>query len=130
MIFHRIGGAVSDLIDNILISRRNFFGVLFWGLYSNYLLVIDAVKNALTQCSPLFRQALVILAPWRARRVPINFINAFHSIIFVLLPPFIGLFFGEEYIINQRGFAFVVLKFYIECMRRTILTFKESFGLP
>ena len=43
MVLHRIGGIVTDAIDNILISK--FYGLLFLGLYSNYLLVIKAIKS-------------------------------------------------------------------------------------
>lgn len=139
MIFHRIGGVVFDAIDNVLISR--FFGVLFLGLYSNYLLVIDAVKKCI---NAVFSAVSASVGDFGAvegaessyklyKRISFyNFwISAFCATsVYVLLPPFIGLFFGEEYIIDQRIFFFIAINFYIECMRRTILTFKESFGLP
>lgn len=139
MIFHRIGGVVVDSIDNLLISY--FFGVLFLGLYSNYLLVIDAVKKCVNS---IFSAVSASIGDFGAtedadnsyllyRRVFfINFwIAAFcATCIYILLPPFIGLFFGEEYRIDHAIFVVIALNFYIECMRRTILTFKESFGLP
>ena len=139
MIFHRIGGVVFDAIDNVLISR--FFGVLFLGLYSNYLLVIDAVKKCV---SSVFSAVSASIGDFGATEGAessytlykrISFLNFWIALfcstcIYVLLPPFIELFFGEEYKISHNIFIVIAINFYIECMRKTVLTFKESYGLP
>lgn len=46
-LFHKIGGAVINGTDNIIISK--FFGVLVVGVCSNYFLIISAIKNLFVQ---------------------------------------------------------------------------------
>lgn len=139
MVFHRVGGVVSDAIDNVVISY--FFGVAFLGLYSNYLLVIDAVKKFVTAIFSAISASIGDFGTTEGEESSyilyrrIEFLNFWIAVfcstcIYVLLPPFIGLFFGEQYKIDQRIFIMVSVNFYIEFMRKTILTFKESYGLP
>lgn len=140
MIFHRIGGIISDAIDNILISK--FFGLLFLGLYSNYLLILNAV-NSITRM--FFTSITASIGNFGVEKSyddsyvlyrKIQFFNfwlaSFSSIsIFVLMNPFIDIFWlGKDYLISMEILAVVVLNFYINNMRNTILTFKEAFGLP
>lgn len=139
MVFHRVGGIVVDATDNILISQ--FFGLTFLGLYSNYLLAINALQGFI---SSAFSAVSASIGDFGARKDAgpsyalyrkIYFLNfwiaSFSSTcLFVLLPLFIRLIYGSEYVINTGVFAVVSVNFYINCMRRTILTFKESYGLP
>lgn len=139
MIFHRVGGVVFDSIDNLLISR--FFGVLFLGLYSNYLLVLNAVKSLISAMFSAISASIGDFAATQTKEESyhlyrrVHFVNFWLAVftstgIYILLPPFISLFFGENYRIDNAVFAVIATNFYIECMRRDILTFKESFGLP
>lgn len=140
MVFHRVGGIVSDTIDNLLISK--FFGLQFLGLYSNYLLVINAL-NSLTQ--KVFSAIVAGIGDFGAQKSPedsyqlykkIQFFNfwliTFCSVsLWILVNPFISLIWlGSDYLISLPILAAIILNFYISGMRKTILTFKEALGLP
>ena len=139
MVFHKIGGIVIDTIDNFLISK--FFGLLFLGFYSNYLLVINAVHKL---TASFFTAISASIGDFGARKnkedsyrlyKKISFLNfwmaAFCTVcVFVLLPPFIQLWLGEKFVISQNIFVVIAINFYITCMRRTNLVFKESYGFP
>lgn len=140
MIFHRFGGIVTDAIDNILISK--FFGLLFLGLYSNYLVIFSAIKSVL---QTFFSSITASIGDFGIQKSSeesyslyrkIQFFNfwliSFCTIcLFVLTNPFVETFWlGKEYLISGEILNVVLLNFYFENMRRTILTFKEAFGLP
>ncbi|NLJ95952.1 MAG: hypothetical protein GX321_02265, partial [Clostridiales bacterium] len=61
----------------------------------------------------------------------INFwIYGFSSIcLLILINPFIGLFFGNEYILSMSIVFILVLNFYIIGMRKSNLTFNDALGL-
>lgn len=139
MVLHKVGGIVLDAIDNLLISR--FFGLLFLGLYANYLLVINAVHSF---TASFFTAVSASVGDFGAQKSKeesyqlyknISFLNfgmaMFCTIcIAVLLPPFIRLWLGKDFVIQQNVFIIIVINFYIICMRRTNLMFKESYGFP
>ena len=140
MVFHKIGGIVLDATDNLLISK--FFGLSFLGFYSNYVLIINAVKSFIQ--SP-FSSITASIGDFGVSKTPeesyklykkVQFINfwltAFSTIsIFILINPFISLIWlNDNYLITFPILVVVVLNFYIDGMRKTILTFKEAYGLP
>lgn len=140
MIFHRIGGIVVDSTDRILIAK--FFGLLFLGLYSNYLLIFNEIKSlilifftGITASVGDFGVSKTCEESYELYK-KIQFINfwivSFCSIcLFVLINPFIKLIWlGSEYLISMNILIVMIINFYINNMRRTILTFKEAFGLP
>lgn len=140
MIFHRIGGIISDATDNLLISK--FFGLLFLGIYSNYLLILNAIKG-ITQA--FFSSITASIGDFGVQKSAeesfelykkIQFFNywliSFCSIsLMMLINPFIEVvWLGKGYLISNSILIIVILNFYINNMRCTILTFKEAFGLP
>lgn len=140
MVLHRIGGIVTDAIDNILISK--FYGLLFLGLYSNYLLVIKAIKSLI---QTFFSSITANIGDFGVNKSPPESFKLYNKIQFfdfwittfcsisllVLIDPFISLIWlGDDYIISFPILIVIVFNFYIDGMRKTILTFKEAFGLP
>ncbi len=140
MIFHRVGGVVVDSIDNLLISK--FFGLLFLGIYSNYLLIINGVNSFIT---PIFSGALASIGDFGVQKENdekyklyknIQFINfwivSFCTVsLFCLLDQFVGqIWLSGDYTMELPVKIVIVLNFYIMGMRKTVLTFKEALGLP
>ena len=136
MIFHRIGGIISDATDNLLISK--FFGLLFLGIYSNYLLILNAIKG-ITQA--FFSSITASIGDFGVQKSAeesfelykkIQFFNywliSFCSIsLMMLINPFIEVvWLGKGYLISNSILIIVILNFYINNMRCTILTFKEA----
>lgn len=140
MILHRIGGIITDAIDNILISK--FFGLLFLGLYSNYLILFSAIKSILQTFFSSITASIGNFGVQKSQEESyelykkiqlFNFwLISFCTIcLFVLTNPFIEFFWlGRKYLISEKILNIIFLNFYFENMRRTILTFKEAFGLP
>lgn len=138
MIFHKLGDKVVTGTDNILISR--FVGIAEVGLYSNYLLI----TNALNMVYGLIFQSLIasignLGAEEDARKNRfifdcINFIcfwiHGFSSIcLVVLLNPFIKLWLSKEYVFSHGIVLVIVFNFYINGMRKSAQAFKEAYGL-
>ena len=140
MVFHKIGGIVTDATDNLLISK--FFGLLFLGVYSNYLLIMNAVRTCI-QTS--FSSITASIGDFGVSKSPdesyqlykkVQFVNfwvvSFCTIsIFVLINPFISLIWlGNDFLVSFPILIVSILNFYIVGIRRTILTFKDAYGLP
>ena len=140
MAYHRVGGIVVDSTDNILISR--IFGLTTLALYSNYVLISKALSAIVAKIFSALTASVgnlyVTSTKERAFEVfrTTQFINfwifCFSSIcLYVLFNPFIGsCWLGEEYLLPNSTVFIICLNFYVEGMRRSILTFKEAFGLP
>lgn len=140
MIFHKIGGIIFDATDNLLISK--IYGLYFLGIYSNYVLIINAVKSITTTTASSITASIgdfgVSKSPEESyglyKRIQfVNFwlISFCTTSIFVLINPFITvLWLDNDYLISHPILVVVVMNFYIDAMRRTILTFKEAYGLP
>lgn len=140
MIFHRIGGVIVDSIDNLLISK--YFGLLFLGVYSNYLLIINGINSFI---NPVFSGMLASIGDFGVQKdnnekyrlyKNIQFINfwivSFCTVcLFCLADQFVGqIWLSEDYTMDLSVKIVIVLNFYITGMRKTVLTFKEALGLP
>lgn len=139
MSFHKIGGVVVNGTDNILLSK--IVGVVAVGLYSNYLVII----NALTLVFSLAFQAvtasignLVASEGKEERSVEVfnilNFIGFLlygtsFIILFNTFNPLINLWLGEEYVFEKQLVNIVVINFFITGMRKSVLTFRDAMGL-
>lgn len=140
MAYHRIGGLVVDSTDNILISKMLGLGTL--ALYSNYLLIHKALKglvfNIFSAITASVGNLRVTSTNEHAYDVfkTTQFINfwifCFSTVsLFVLYNPFIEtVWLGKEYLLPMPTVFIICLNFYVDGMRRTVLTFKDAFGLP
>ena len=109
MIFHRLGGAVAVGTDSIVMSR--FAGVVAVGLYSNYLLITNALStvfgvifSSLTASvgnlgveAPREKQ----LETFRTIDLAVFLVYGWASIcLLVLFNPFVSLWLGDEYLFD------------------------------
>lgn len=138
IIFHKIGDIFTSNTDNLLISR--YIGINVVGIYSNYLLIINALNIIF---GSIFQAVVASIGSLGAAndnkkmefvyRVIslINFwIYGFSSIcLAILLNPFIKLFFGDEYLLSLSIVIVLVINFYIIGMRKSNLTFNDALGL-
>lgn len=138
MLLHKIGSVVVSSTDNLLISK--FIGIIEVGIYSNYLLII----NALVQLFNTFFQSITAsIGNLGVTETPKKnefifgcldliglWIYGFSSIaLFTLLNPFIKLWLGDEYIFSINIVIFIVINFYLTGRRRSVLTFRDALGL-
>ena len=138
MLSHKIGGIIVNGTGNLLISK--FVGVIAVGLYSNYYLIISALNlvfNLLFQSITASVGNLGVTQTRQRTYFIFNSLNlagfwgiGFTAIcLFNLFNPFINLWLGEEYLFQLEIVFLIVLNFYLNGMRRNVLTFKEALGL-
>ena len=121
---HKFATVAIHSTDNIIISTLTGLGVTAVGLVSNYSMLINAVTGFIV----IFFSALTtsmgnLVATsttehYRKTFLDLNFVNfwlyGFSSIAFlVLVPPFITLWLGAEYLIDNSSFLLIVLNVYL-----------------
>ena len=138
LVFHKIGTFVVNGTDNILITV--FLGLTTAGLYNNYFIVTDAATKLLNPAigalTPSVGNMLVFLNrehPFRIfkRMRFMNFwIAAFASTtMFVMIQPFIGLWFGKKYLLSVYVTMVLSIQFYQLLMRGTFNSFSDAAGI-
>lgn len=136
--FHKIGTVVVTGTDNILIS--SFFGVKMVGIYSNYALVINAIITLFGQIITSTTASVGNLLTANNKEANftvfkkvrfLNFILAsLGSIgILVAIKPFISLWVGKKYILNNCILLILVINCFQNIMKCTFNTFKDSGGI-
>jgi O-antigen/teichoic acid export membrane protein len=138
MFMHTIGDYVLNSTDNIVIS--SFISISMVGLYSNYLLLISAI-NAFLMI--LFNSATASFGNLIAKESREKSLNTFRIFNFMgfwifgwatvcfytLLNPFISLWIGKSFIIDQAIINVVLLNFYITGMRVPLSILKMAAGV-
>ena len=138
MFLHKIGGVVVSGTDNLLISA--LISIDMVGIYSNYLLILNAIKKFTTQ---YFNSIIASVGNLTAEKNVNHLKNVFYNVLFGnfiifafcsiclcgLINAFIEVWLGKEYIFNSAIVICIILQFYIEGIRQTTLTFKETMGL-
>ena len=138
LLLHKVGAVILNSSDNIIISK--FVGVVSVGLFSNYSLIINAVKTTFDMVIGAVGTSIGNLcvkeSDEKAYQVhnAILFINtwigAFCVIcLFNLLNPFISLWIGDEYLFPKSTVLAIVISFYIQVTMRTGEMFKSASGL-
>jgi O-antigen/teichoic acid export membrane protein len=138
MIGHRIGEVVINGTDNILLSK--YIGIVEVGLYSNYLLIINSINkiyNLIFTASTASIGNLGATESKEKMKFIFNCLNlvgfwisAVSSIcLFNLINPFIDFWLGKGYLLSTEVVFFIIINYYITCMRRGVLTFRDALGL-
>lgn len=136
--FHRIGGVVVNGTDNILTVK--FVNLAVAGIYSNYMLIIKALKSIvdIVYNSMIASVGNLVVEKEKEAGMPLfNEMNAvtfwgfgFCAIcLFYLFNPFISLWLGSEYIFSIPIVFVITLNFYITGVLKPVRTFYSSMGL-
>lgn len=135
---HRIGNTLVFSTDNILIS--NYFGVVWVGLYSNYYLIISALK---TTYNKVFAATLASIGNLgvSSDKEHINMIfNRLNFLggwlygwslicLIILFNPFVELWLGSEYLFSMPLVIIISINFYVNGMREAVRTFRSALGI-
>lgn len=138
MFLHKIGDYIINGTDNIIIS--SFINVSTVGLYSNYGLIINTVKkflmNIFTSMTASFGNLIAEENQLRQQEVfnQFNFLAywvfSWATIcLYVLVNPFITLWLGQEYLIDQTIINIVLINFFLVGMRVPLGVVKTSAGV-
>lgn len=138
LLFHKIGSSVVNSTDSILISK--IIGIVTVGMYSNYLLITNALNIVIGQ---LFNALVASVGNMgvsekneKAEQILmslfyINFIVA--SVISACILSSVNLlikaWFGEPMVLSITILVVIVFNFYLYQIRRSVLTFRDAYGL-
>ena len=137
-IFHKMGSFFVLGVDNILISR--FFGLAVVGIYSNYQLIINTLKNVAVQFVTAATAGVGHLLVEKDEEknygifcqlqlVNAGIVNFSASGLFCVVTPLIQFIFGEELVFSDIVVFSLAVKFYITGMRQVYAVFKEAAGI-
>lgn len=135
---HKIGSVVVFGTDNLLLSL--FTNVTFIGIYSNYVMIINYIIAPLNQ---IFTAMLGSIGNLSATENSDKAYDVFNKVFFLnfwlygfaticlyfLLNPFIFLWLGQKYVMDNIFIVMIVINFYISGMRQSAGTFCQARGL-
>lgn len=138
LFFHQIGSFVINGTDNIIISK--YIGIAVVGLYSNYYMIINAVrtvtKQIISATTPSIGNLLVTESQDKQYSVfkKIRFANFWIACvcgvcIYILMEPFITIWIGKEYILDNIVLLVLSINFFQKTMRDTYGSFKNAAGI-
>lgn len=138
LFFHSIGGYCVFGTTNILIS--SFIGIKTVGLYSNYTMILGQltalIAPILGGVGASIGNLIAVESNDRSYSVfkilyLINFWVFSISVIFLynLLEPFINWWLGKGYLLDSFTYLIIIINFYINGLRSSVLTFKVKGGI-
>lgn len=138
MSLHKIGGVLVEATDNLIMSAYVGLGAV--GIYSNYTLIANNIRSCLVVVFNSFTASVGNLIAVENREKAHEIFRTLTFACFVLtggcavamyelFNPFIRAWIGEDYLFGTPIVAIVVLNFYIYCMRRVPLIFRDAMGL-
>lgn len=136
--FYKIGGIIQTNTDSILTSI--FVGTVTVGYYSNYSIIIQSITTFLTMVFTSLKASVGNFVAVKNEEEQLKLFNllevynywlvAFCSICFiVLIPDFINICFGEQYILSFSVLIWTVLNFYTSNIRQSLWTYRETMGV-
>ena len=138
MLAHKIGMVIVNATDNLIISK--ILGLAVLGVYSNYVLLTQTIESFVTKIfSSITASIGNLVAEQSKEEIEKNFnrilflnywIIAFCSICLIcLIQPFIHLWLGPDYQLPMFTVIIIIVVFYFNGMRRTVLEFRNAAGL-
>lgn len=138
MVFHKFGELCINQTDNIIIS--SFISITAVGIYNNYYMVIGIINRFAQSIFSAATASLgnLIATESNERRYEVfkryNFLGFWvfgwtGICLLILLNPFVELWLGKEFLIDNLTLGLVMLNYYLVGMRVTIGNVKMAAGL-
>lgn len=138
LILNRIGNIVITASPSLIISK--LIGLKVLGIYSNYYMILFAVNSFTANLfgSVVANIGNLMIEESDSKKIKVfrivYFIIAFQNAViccgfFVLLNPLIELWLNKNFLFDELVVNLLVINFYINYMRRCVLTFREAAGL-
>ena len=135
---YKLGSVLQGSTDNILISV--FVGTITVGYYSNYNTIILAVTSFLTLAFTSLKASMGNFVVTKDKEEQFKMYNilenynfwlvTFCSVCFmILIPDFIEICFGKEYIMGYNLLVCTVLNFYTSNIRQVLWVYRETTGI-
>ncbi len=138
MMFHKVGELCINQTDNIIIS--SFIDIVTVGLYNNYYMIISIINKFATSFFGAATASLGNLIATENENKRYEVFKIYNFLGFwiygwtgicltVLLTPFVGIWLGSVYQIDNLTLSLVMLNYYLVGMRVTIGNVKMAAGL-
>lgn len=138
MMFHKVGELCINQTDNIIIS--SFISIVSVGLYNNYYMIIGIINRFALSFFNAASASLgnLIATESYEKRYEVfkkyNFLGFWiygwtGICLYTLLDPFVEIWLGKEYLIDNLTLALVMINYYLVGMRVTIGNVKMAAGL-
>lgn len=138
MVFHRLGGAVLVGTDSIVMAK--FVGVVTVGVYSNYLLITNALTMVLGVLFSSITASVGNLGVEASREKQLEIFKVLDLVVFwiysvasvslfVLFNPFVNEWLGEDYVFEWPIVLGIAVNFYLTGVRSSIWLFKDAKGI-
>ncbi|NJP41554.1 sugar translocase [Oscillospiraceae bacterium HV4-5-C5C] len=138
MFVSKLSSAVVTSTDNLLISK--FVSTIVLGLYSNYTLFTTMLRTIISKIFEALTGSVGnLVALESSDKVyktfkKIWFVNFWLvsfscAALFALVNPFISLWIGESYLLEEKVVFIVCLNLYMRLIRNTFLSFNDTYGM-
>ncbi len=135
---YKVGSALLNGSDNIIISA--FIGTNQVGIYSNYYLIISAVKTLMVRLLHGFTASIGNLNAVGDRQIKrnvffqVNYITFFmfsfgSACLYALTEDFISLWIGTKYLFDSSILLVLIVCFYVSGCNQIIMTYRDTAGL-
>lgn len=137
IIYYKIGNFVLSGTDNLVISY--FLGVVYVGIYTNYLSLINMISSIINTISVSITSSfgnLIVLENENKQEYIFNKINFFCFIVYgyfsigilFLINPFVNLWIGSNYLFKYDIIIMMVFVFYANGMLAPITSIRDAAG--
>lgn len=138
MLCHNVGNMVVNSTDSILIAR--ILGLAVSGVYSNYALILTAVRNVLARVFDAVQASVGnVWAQGDLPKLRTVYERLFYLAFWLfgvcaiaqgcLIQPCVLLLFGEAYLLDNLTVAMLVASFYVTGMRSVLYVLRAAAGI-
>ncbi len=138
LFLYKIGGVLQSNTDNILTSI--FVGTIVVGYYSNYSTIIITITTFVSLVYTSVKASVGNYVNTQKKEEQLKLFNileifnfwivGFCYICFMeLIPPFIEICFGKEYLLSKSVLIWICLNFYTSNIRQTLWAYRETTGM-
>lgn len=138
LVIYRIGTVALTSSDSIIISK--FIGVVAVGIYSNYILITNAITKVISQIFSAITSSVGNLVVTSGEKkseevlYKLQFLNfwlyTFFSVcVIALINPFIKIWVGEQYLLDNYVAFAIGLNLYVLGMQNVVSSFRNAYGL-
>ncbi len=138
MLCHNVGNMVVNSTDSILIA--GILGLAVSGVYSNYALILTAVRNVLARVFDAVQASVGnVYAQGDLPKLQTVYKRLFFLAFWLfgvcaialgcLIQPCVALLFGEAYLLDNLTVAMLVVSFYVTGMRSVLYVLRAAAGI-
>ena len=138
LIIYRVGIVALNGTDNIIISKM--LGVVMVGIYSNYLLIVNAITNVVSQIFNAITSSIGNMVVTTNEKksedifYKLLFLNFwlytfFAGCVTILINSFINIWAGADYVLSDSVAFAIGLNLFVYGMQSVVTSYRNAYGL-